>query len=107
MATHPATGAVLDVGRTRYPPAAALADLVRLRDRTCRFPGCRQPAHRCDLDHVIPWPAGPTSADNLAALCRHHHRLKHQTSWTVRAGPGAELEWTSPTGHRYGTDPAA
>ena len=107
VATHPATGAVLDVGRTRYTPAAALADLVRLRDRTCRFPGCRQPAHRCDLDHVIPWPAGPTSADNLAALCRHHHRLKHQTSWTVRAGPGAELEWTSPTGHRYGTDPAA
>jgi Domain of unknown function (DUF222) len=101
----PATGAVVHLGRSRYTPSAALADLVRIRDRTCRFPGCRQPAHRCDLDHVTPWPAGPTTADNLAALCRHHHRLKHQTSWTVRARPDAELEWTSPTGHTYVTTP--
>ncbi|MFL6130004.1 MAG: DUF222 domain-containing protein [Mycobacteriales bacterium] len=99
------TGAVQDVGRTAYSPSAALAHLVRTRDRTCRFPGCRHPARRCDLDHTTPWPAGPTTADNLAALCRHHHRLKHQTSWTVRAGPDAELEWTSPTGHAYTTTP--
>jgi hypothetical protein len=101
----PVTGAVVDVARTPYSPSAALADLVRTRDRTCRFPGCRHPARRCDLDHVRPWPAGPTTADNLAALCRHHHRLKHQTQWTVRAGPDAELEWTSPTGHVYTTTP--
>ena len=42
---------------------APLADLVRTRDAACRFPGCRQPAHRCDLDHVTPWPAGATTAD--------------------------------------------
>lgn len=101
----PVTGAVLDVGRRRYTPSAALADLVRIRDRTCRFPGCRRPARRCDLDHVVPWPDGPTTAGNLATLCRHHHRLKHQTQWTVRAGPDAELEWTSPTGHEYSTTP--
>ena len=92
-----------DVGRTRYTPSAALADLVRTRDVTCRFPGCRQPAHRCDLDHLIPWPAGPTTAANLATLCRHHHRLKHQTSWHVHADDPATLTWTSPTGHRYTT----
>jgi NAD(P)-dependent dehydrogenase (short-subunit alcohol dehydrogenase family) len=86
---------------------AALADLVRARDRTCRFPGCRQPARRCDLDHVVPWPEGSPDAANLAALCRHHHRLKHQTQWTVRAGPGADLEWIAPTGHRYVTSPAS
>ena len=38
----------------------------------------------CDLDHVIPHPAGPTSESNLAALCRYHHRLKTHTGWTVR-----------------------
>jgi hypothetical protein len=101
----PTTGTVIDVGRTAYSPSAALADLVGARDRTCRFPGCRQPAGRCDLDHVLPWPAGPTTAANLAALCRHHHRLKHRTSWTVRAGADAELEWTSPAGHVYRTCP--
>ena len=106
VTVDPATGTVIDVGRTPYTPSAALADLVRARDRTCRFPGCRQPARRCDLDHVVPWPDGPTTAANLAALCRHHHRLKHQTQWTVRAGPDGGLTWTSPTGHSYDTSPA-
>jgi HNH endonuclease len=103
------TGVVTEVGRTACTPSAALADLVRARDRTCRFPGCRQPAHRCDLDHVRRWPEGPTTADNLVALCRHHHRLKHRTSWTVEAngGEAACLSWTSPTGHGYTTAPPA
>jgi hypothetical protein len=105
VTTDPA-GAVIGMGRTAYSPSAALADLIQARDVTCRFPGCRQPAHRCDLDHLVPWPAGPTTADNLAALCRHHHRLKHQTRWTVRPGPTAgDLTWTSPTGHTYATSP--
>ena len=107
VTVDPATGAVTEVGRTAYTPAAALADLVRARDRTCRFPGCRQPANRCDLDHVVAWPEGTTTPGNLAALCRHHHRLKHQTQWTVGVGPDGELCWTSPTGHRYATSPQA
>ena len=105
VATDPQTGAVTDVGRTPYTPTAALADLIRARDRTCRFPTCRQPATRCDLDHLVPWPDGPTTAANLTSLCRHHHRLKHQTKWTVHGEPGGRLHWTSPTGHRYTTEP--
>ena len=100
-----ADGVAVEVGRDAYTPSAALADLVRTRDGTCRFPGCRQPARRCDLDHVTPWPAGPTTPANLAALCRHHHRLKHQTTWEVTTDAGAALTWTSPTGHRYTTSP--
>jgi hypothetical protein len=65
------TGVVTDVGHTRYTPSAAMADLVRTRDVTCRFPGCRQPAHRCDLDHVTPWPVGPTTAANVAVELRY------------------------------------
>jgi hypothetical protein len=105
VTTHARTGPAVDPGSTAYSPSAALADLVRIRDRTCRFPGCRQPSRRCDLDHVVPWPEGPTSAGNLAALCRHHHRLKHQTGWRVRVGVDAALTWTSPTGRRYTTTP--
>jgi hypothetical protein len=40
--TEPDTGQVLSVGRTRYRPPAALADLVQARDRECRHPGCHQ-----------------------------------------------------------------
>jgi hypothetical protein len=54
----------------RYVPSRKLADFVRCRDLTCRFPGCDEPAYRCDLDHTIPYPVGPTCASNLGCLCR-------------------------------------
>jgi hypothetical protein len=75
LTTDPDTGRVVAVGSGSYTPSAALAELVRARDRTCRFPGCRQSARRCDLDHVTPWPTGPTTAGNLAALCRHQQHV--------------------------------
>ena len=95
-----------------YTPAAALDRFTRARDRRCRFPGCRTPAQRCDLDHNTPWPAGPTSQTNLCCLCRHHHRLRHHApGWTIHRHPDGTLEWTLPGGHtitthppRYGTD---
>jgi len=105
--THPVTGALLDYGRTTYRPPAALADHVRARDVTCRFPGCRHPARTCDLDHSVPFPVGPTAASNLGSLCRHHHRLKHETRWTVVQRDRGEFCWTSPTGRRYLTAPEA
>ncbi len=103
--TDPATGAVLDVGRTQHDPPADLERFVRVSDGMCRFPGCRRQAAGCDLDHTVPYPEGETSAANLHALCRRHHRLKHETGWQVRALPGSRLEWTSPLGAVYTTDP--
>ena len=103
--TDPASGAVLDVGRTRHDPPADLDRHVRARDGMCRFPGCRRQASGCDLDHLVPYPRGETSAANLHALCRRHHRLKHETGWTVTTQPGNRLEWTSPLGAVYTTDP--
>ena len=92
------SGAVLDVGTLSYRPPAPLDRHVRLRDGTCRFPGCAVPARECDLDHLIPFPIGPTSARNLHALCRRHHGLKHEGGWRVEALPGGALRWTSPQG---------
>jgi Domain of unknown function (DUF222) len=103
--TDPLSGTVLDVGRTTYRPPKALADHIRTRDRTCRFPGCRHPARRCDIDHGIPYPKGPTSEGNLCCLCRHHHRMKHHGNWTVEHGDHDTIIWTSPTGRRYVTTP--
>jgi Domain of unknown function (DUF222) len=103
IVTDPLSGTVLDVGRTTYRPPAALADHVRTRDKTCRFPGCRQPAGRCDLDHSIPYPEGPTSASNMNCLCRHHHRLKHERNWSMDQDPDGTITWISPTRRRYVT----
>jgi hypothetical protein len=54
----------------RYRPSKKLAEFVRCRDLTCRFPGCTKPATVADLDHTIPYPYGPTCASNLKCLCR-------------------------------------
>lgn len=99
-------GQVVDLGATGYRPSAALDREVRTRDERCRFPGCSMRAQRCDLDHVIRFPEGPTDERNLHALCRHHHRLKHLTGWTVRMDRRAVCTWTTPTGIRYVTRPA-
>ncbi|MGE4028422.1 DUF222 domain-containing protein [Mycolicibacterium sp.] len=56
-----------------YRPSAKLAAYIRARDMFCRFPGCDVPAARCDIDHVIPWPYGPTHPSNLNCTCRTHH----------------------------------
>ena len=89
----------------KYRIPAAMARLVRLRDGCCRFPGCAIPALQCDLDHVRPWPAGPTVPANLTALCRRHHRVKQRAGWTVRILPDATVHWTDPSGHQSTTMP--
>jgi hypothetical protein len=99
--TDPASGIVLDYGRTTYAPPAGLADFVRARDPHCTFPGCNVPSNRCDLDHRIPWPKGPTSADNLAPLCRRHHQLKHDGEWRVHKRADGYYVWTSPAEIEY------
>ncbi|AYY12324.1 HNH endonuclease [Actinobacteria bacterium YIM 96077] len=98
IGTDPAGGWALDYGRTRYTPPQDLVDYVLLRDRECRMPGCHQPAYRCEIDHRIPYPEGPTSACNCSALCRSCHLQKHHAGWSVeQVAPGTQ-RWTSPTG---------
>jgi hypothetical protein len=74
----------------RFPPR--LQRYLKTRDRTCVFPGCNRRA--VDLDHRIPWPIGPTSADNGQCACRHHHRAKHTVFRVIRNRDGS-YTWTT------------
>ena len=107
VVTDPVTGTVTDVGRTRYRPPAAMAELVRIRDRECRMPGCHRPTHHSDLDHATSWSnGGATATHNLIGLCRKHHRLKDQPGWTFTHHPTGQLTITTPTNTRHTTQPA-
>ncbi|NMH96973.1 DUF222 domain-containing protein [Pseudonocardia acidicola] len=109
LVTDPLSGTLLDVGTTRYSPPPGLAEHVIARDQTCRFPGCRVPAHRCDLDHTIPFdPAGgtgPTAATNLGPRCRRDHRRKQRPGWHVQQFTDGTVVWTTPSGHTYTVEP--
>ena len=100
-----------DQPEPRYRPTAELAEFVRMRDLFCRFPGCGVSADRCDIDHAIPWPLGPTHASNLNCKCRRHHLMK--TFWTGIGGwideqlPDGTVVWTSPSGKTYTTQPGS
>jgi hypothetical protein len=56
-------------------------------------------ARFCDIDHVKPWPGGPTAGTNLVCLCRRHHRVKQRLGWRLLLAANAEATWTDPTGH--------
>ena len=103
---------VLDLNRTdavdRHDPPPWMREQVILRDRHCVFPWCGRDARTADLDHITPYvptdeggPPGQTNPQNLAPLCRRHHRAKTFTGWTYqRAGDGT-YDWTSPHQKHY------
>lgn len=91
-----------------YRPSTALAEFVRCRDLTCRFPGCTKPATVADLDHTIPYPYGPTCASNLKCLCREHHLLKtFWPGWHDEQLADGTVIWTDPDGQTYTTHPGS
>ncbi len=103
---------VSDAQAMRYQPTAAVERWVRMRDMTCRFPGCDRAAVICDVDHTRPFnhadprDGGLTVPWNLKCLCRQHHRDKtFFDGWRdVQLRDGTVI-WTSPTGEVYRTVP--
>lgn len=92
----------------QYRPSTALDEYVRMRDMTCRFPGCDKPAEACDIDHGVPWPYGSTHPSGLRTFCRLHHLLRtFWTDWTDVQHPDGTIEFTSPTGRTYVTQPGS
>jgi hypothetical protein len=107
--THVTVQPVIDLNRIDavdcYRPPAWMEELVRLRDRHCAFPWCETDSRTCDLDHIEPYdpdgPPGQTRADNLAPLCRRHHRAKTSGRWRYRRNDDGTYTWTSPHHRHY------
>ena len=90
-----------------YSPTESMKRFLRARDQHCRFPGCRVPATRCDIDHNHDHArGGVTCNDNLTHFCRSHHTLKHpdlrdEDRWTAHLEPDGSVTWRSPLGRDY------
>ncbi len=88
-----------------HDPPAWMRDLVELRDGHCIFPRCTIDARACDLDHTVPYqpngPPGQARPENLACLCRRHHRAKTSGIWRYTRTPDGSYEWHGPYGLRF------
>jgi 5-methylcytosine-specific restriction endonuclease McrA len=86
-----------------------MRDLVILRDGHCVFRGCTKHARGCDLDHITPYdptgPPGQTRPDNLACLCRRHHRAKTTGLWRYTRTPAGSYLWHGPHGTSHVVQP--
>ena len=106
IATHDATGNLLNLGRSSRFPNLAQKRAVKIRDKHCVFPGCDTPAHRCLIHHIDYWTeGGSTDLCNLALICRFHHYLIHDQHWKLAQAPPTPEHphgsWTAtaPEGH--------
>ena len=103
---HDHDGTVLDLGRRRRRPNAAMRRAARDRDKCrCRFPGCE--SRRVDLHHIQHWSnGGRTSLGNLISLCKYHHMLVHDRGHLITAQSGGGFAFFRPDGTDIPPSPA-
>ena len=96
---HGRDGTILDLGRKRRRPNAALRKAARERDRgRCRYPGCE--SRKVDLHHIQYWSnGGRTSLDNLVSLCKRHHMAVHDRGYLIAAGQAGAFTFYDPERH--------
>jgi HNH endonuclease len=95
---HDSAGKLLDLGRRRRRPNAALRRAARERDKCrCRFPGCE--SRRVDLHHIQYWShGGRTKLDNLVSLCKRHHMLVHDRGYLIAVARDGTFAFYRPDG---------
>jgi hypothetical protein len=96
----PTVSLPLDVGAGSEVIPVHLRRAIILRDRHCRFPGCRRKPAVCQVHHLIHREDdGETSLDNCALFCRFHHLIAiHRWGWKVRASPDGSITAFGPDG---------
>ena len=103
--TRSQNGSVLDVGRRSRAVPGRLRKAVEARDKhSCRFPSCLQ-KRNLHIHHIRPWAqGGETNLDNLVLLCGQHHRLVHESRWSVSV-EDADLVFRDPLGRQCPAPP--
>ena len=81
---------------------AAQRKALAVRDGGCVWPGCTAPPARCHAHHVVEWSKGGlTDIDNGVLLCPEHHRMLHNSPFTMKMIKGRPFllapPWLDPT----------
>ena len=101
-----ANGVPLSVGRKTRTIPAAINRALRLRDRTCRFPGCTHSRY-VDGHHIEHWAnGGATALSNLMLLCSTHHTLLHEGGYRVEANGANGWDFFDQRNRRIEAQPA-
>jgi hypothetical protein len=106
---HTRDGKLVAMDSRRRIFTAGLREFLIVRDQVCRTPWCGAPIRHAD--HVTPAAqGGPTSDRNGDGLCEACNYVREAPDWTARAdltpdGAGTIVEITTPTGHRYLSQP--
>lgn len=102
--TRPSTGQLIGMESRRRLFTSAQARFIRLRDRSCRTPYCDAPIRH--IDHITPAEVGgPTSISNGQGLCAACNYTKENPGWRSHPEPSGTVVITTPTGHRYRSEP--
>ncbi|MFN2593902.1 MAG: DUF222 domain-containing protein [Actinomycetota bacterium] len=98
-------GKFVGVGRkTRKIPRHLRRALVA-RDKGCVFPGCGRAVYT-EGHHIKSWAEqGETELENLALLCRFHHRLVHEGGYRVELGDDGVVHFFNQNGLELSPSP--
>ena len=78
-----------EIGHASRTIAPATRRALAARDQHCVFNRCDRPPAWCDGHHLVHWAdGGPTRLENLALLCRPHHRMVHEEGWMLERRDG-------------------
>jgi hypothetical protein len=87
----------LEIGRTSRVVTAAQRAALVVRDGGCAVAGCDRPPAWCEAHHLRHWlHGGPTDLENLALVCRAHHRAVHEGGWRLARDSDGRLTATPP-----------
>jgi hypothetical protein len=105
IVTDPVDGHLIDHG-DRIDLPDDLRRHVAARDAHCQAPGCRQPATRCELEHIIPFPAGASNTSNTDMYCKRDHISKTRRDIEILDhGSNGSATWRTRHGQTGTIDP--
>ena len=91
-------GNPLDVGRKQRTVSTALRRALYARDRGCTFPGCHRKRY-LDGHHLKHWiNGGESKPENMSLLCTYHHRLLHESGFSIVKEADATLRFVTADG---------